>query len=246
MHRIKLTVAYDGTAYCGWQVQPNGTSVQSVLQAAVEALVGGKINLTGASRTDSGVHALGQVAIFDTDMDLDPRQFARAINVRLPEDIVVQESCEVPIDFHPRYAKIRKTYSYRVLNSSVPNPFLRRYSLFYPSRLDLQAMQEAAAILTGRHDFRSFSSKKPDVGSTVRTIESLTLERRGDLITLRVSGDGFLYHMVRILAGTLLKVGRGQKNITDIRQALRNPRFQAAGPTAPARGLLLEKIEYLE
>ena len=170
MHRIKLTVAYDGTNYCGWQVQPNGVSIQSTLQKAIENLLGGQTDVTGASRTDSGVHALGQVAVFDTDKNIPDWKYALAINQRLPKDIVVQKSEEVPLDFHPRYTDVEKTYEYRILNRRTQLPKERLYSYFVPKKLNVDKMREASVYLVGEHDFKSFCSQKTKVLSTVRTL----------------------------------------------------------------------------
>ncbi len=244
MHRIRLTVAYDGTDYCGWQVQPNGISVQKTLQNAIEDLVREPVALTGASRTDSGVHALGQVAVFDTDREIPPAKYAMALNQRLPGDIVVQKSEEVAQDFHPRYTNVRKTYEYRILGRRMPLPAERRYSWFVPAALDFDAMARAARLFEGEHDFRSFCSQKTDVRSTVRTIYRSELVRDGEIILYRVSGSGFLYNMVRILTGMLVMVGRGRRNAADIMKALEDPRPQAAAPVAPACGLTLVSVEY--
>lgn len=245
MRRIKLTIAYDGTNYCGWQVQPNGTSVQSVLQAAVEDLVGEKIMLTGASRTDSGVHALGQVAVFDTNKEnIADWKFAMAINQRLPKDIVIQDAVEVPPDFHPRYQNVTKTYKYKILNRRYALPNERFDSYFVPQRLDFERMKEAAGVLIGTHDFRNYCSSKTDVDSTVRTIYALKLEKQDDMITMTVTGDGFLYNMVRIITGALLKVGFGQKSREDLQKSLESRERLIAGPTAPAHGLTLVEILY--
>lgn len=246
MHRIRLTVAYDGTNYCGWQVQPNGVSIQSTLQKAIEDLVGEKVNVTGASRTDSGVHALGQIVVFDTTKEIQDWKYAMAINQRLPRDIVVQKSEEVPMDFHPRYTNVEKTYEYRILNRRSQLPNERFYSYFVPKPLDVEKMREAAAYLVGEHDFRSFCSQKTDVLSTVRTVYSLDIETAGDIITLRIRGNGFLYNMVRIITGALVKVGFGQKTPEEIRDAVENPSGKAAGPTAPPQGLTLVEIKYGE
>ena len=204
-------MAYDGTNYCGWQVQPNGVSIQSTLQKAIENLLGEKTDVTGASRTDSGVHALGQVAVFDTDKNIPDWKYALAINQRLPKDIVVQKSEEVPLDFHPRYTDVEKTYEYRILNRRTQLPKERLYSYFVPKKLNVDKMREAGVYLVGEHDFKSFCSQKTKVLSTVRTIYSLELIEEGDIVTLRVSGNGFLYNMVRIIAGVLIKVGLEQK-----------------------------------
>lgn len=211
VRRIKLVVAYDGTNYCGWQVQPNGISIQAVLQKHIEALTGEKIMLTGASRTDSGVHALGQVAVFDTEKPWPAERFVPALNQRLPKDIVIQSAEEVPRDFHPRYQNTLKTYEYRILNRRVPLPNERLTSYFVPQNLDVEAMREAAAEIIGTHDFHNFCSVKTKAENTVRTITRLTLTKEDDMIYLRVTGDGFLYNMVRIIVGGLLKVGFHKK-----------------------------------
>lgn len=242
--RILLVISYDGTNYCGWQVQPNGISIQSVLQAAIEDLTGEHICLTGASRTDSGVHALGQVAVFDTSMKIQQERFAMALNQRLPRDIVIQKSMEVPLDFHPRYQKTSKTYEYKILNRPKPLPCQRLYSYFVPQKLDVEAMRKGAAFLCGRHDFKNFASTKTSVKDTVRTIYELDVIQEGDMITLRVCGDGFLYNMVRIIAGALLKVGFGQKPPEYMKTVLDSEVRLIPGPTAPAHGLTLIETCY--
>ncbi len=245
MKRIKLTVAYDGTNYCGWQVQPNGTSIQAVLQKAIEDLEGRKIMLTGASRTDSGVHALAQVAVFDTCKEIPLWKYPMAINQRLPKDIVVQKAEEVAMDFHPRYVHaIQKTYEYRILNRQTALPNERLNSYFVPQKLDIEAMRQAAAYIEGTHDFKSFCSTKTDVLDTTRTIYDLTIEKEGDMIKLLITGNGFLYNMVRIITGALLKVGFGKKTSEDIHQILESKDRIIAGPTAPAHGLTLVEICY--
>lgn len=245
MRRIKLVIAYDGTNYCGWQVQPNGMSVQEMLQKHIEALTDEKIMLTGASRTDSGVHALGQVAVFDTSKTWDAERFVPALNQRLPKDIVIQAAEEVAADFHPRYQNTLKTYEYRILNRQVSLPNERYNSYFVPQSLDLEAMEAAAKELLGTHDFRNFCSVKTKVKNTVRTITAVSLVRSGDMIYFRITGNGFLYNMVRIIVGSLLKVGFHKKTGADIRNSLEREERQAAGPTAPPHGLTLINIEYL-
>lgn len=246
VRRIKLVVAYDGTNYCGWQVQPNGVSIQAMLQKHIEALTGEKIMLTGASRTDSGVHALGQVAVFDTSRPWPAERFVPALNQRLPRDIVIQSAEEVSADFHPRYQNTLKTYEYRILNRRVPLPNERLNSYFVPQTLDVEAMREAAAEIMGTHDFHNFCSVKTKVTNTVRTITNLTLTKEGDMIYLRITGDGFLYNMVRIIVGGLLKVGFHKKTAEDIRKSLETSERYVVGPTAPPQGLTLVNIEYLE
>lgn len=246
MRRIKLVVAYDGTNYCGWQVQPNGVSIQSTLQAAIEDLVGEKILLTGASRTDSGVHALGQVAVFDTNKDnIADWKFAMAINQRLPKDIVIQSSETVALDFHPRYCDTVKTYRYKILNRRFALPNERFDSYFFPQKLDFSAMKEASSVLLGTHDFHNYCSIKTDVEDTARTLYSLDFDKYDDMITMTITGNGFLYNMVRIITGALIKVGTGQKTVDDLVNALNSPDRVIVGPTAPAHGLTLVEIRYV-
>lgn len=246
LRRIKLVVAYDGTNYCGWQVQPNGVSIQSMLQQHIEELVGEKILLTGASRTDSGVHALGQVAVFDTTKTWPAERFVPALNQRLPKDINIQSAEEVPLDFHPRYQNTIKTYEYRILNNRVPVPTQRLYSYFVPQPLDVEAMQTAAKEILGTHNFHNFSNTKTKVKDTVRTITDINIRQEGDMIILRITGDGFLYNMVRIIVGGLLKVGFHKKTAEDIRFSLETEERYVVGSTAPPQGLTLVNIEYLE
>ncbi|MBO5069484.1 MAG: tRNA pseudouridine(38-40) synthase TruA [Roseburia sp.] len=244
MKRVKLIVAYDGTNYKGWQVQPNGITIEEVLNQKLSELLGENIVVTGASRTDSGVHSLGNVAIFDTNTRMPAEKISFALNQRLPEDIVVQDSCEVPSDWHPRYQKGRKTYEYRILNRTFRMPTRRLDTYFYYHPLDIEKMQRAAAYLVGEHDFKSFCAVGAQVKTTVRTIYACDVRKDQDIITIRVTGNGFLYNMVRIIAGTLIRVGGGEwkpEQIPDILSALdRN----AAGPTAPAHGLTMIGIEY--
>jgi len=245
MRRIKLVISYDGTNYCGWQVQPNGITIQSTLQKAIEDLVCEKIMLTGASRTDSGVHALGQVAVFDTNMQIPDWQFTGAINQRLPRDIVVQESVEVSNEFHPRYCNSVKTYQYKILNRRRALPMERFYSYFVPRTINIEAMKAAAKYICGTHDFHNFCSQRTDVQSTVRTIDSCNIDENNGFILLTITGNGFLYNMVRIIVGALLNVGYGHKKPEHIREMLEENDRKIAGPTAPAHGLTLVEIKYL-
>lgn len=247
MKRIKLVVAYDGTDYCGWQIQPSGITIEEVLNRALSQLLGEDIKVTGASRTDSGVHSMGNVAVFDTDTRIPPEKLCYALNQRLPEDIVVQSSCEVPSDFHPRRCYSEKTYEYRILNRKIPVPILRKYTYFYYRSLDVEKMQQAAAYLVGKHDFKSFCSVKTAVEDTVREILSCTVERSPeDVVTIRVTGTGFLYNMVRIIAGTLIQAGIGELKPEVIKDILAQKSRSAAGPTAPPQGLTMMGIRYKE
>lgn len=244
MKRVMLRVAYDGTDYCGWQLQPGKPTIESVLNEALTALLGKKITVIGASRTDSGVHSLGNVAVFDTDTRIPAEKICYALNQRLPDDIVIQESGEVSPDFHPRYCDSRKTYEYRILNRTFPLPTERRDSYFCYRKLDVEAMREAAQYLVGTHDFASFCAAHAQTETTVRTVYACTVEKTGDMICIRVTGAGFLYNMVRIIAGTLLEVGYGARQPRDMQTILTACSRSAAGPTAPAHGLTMIGLEY--
>lgn len=243
--RVKLVVAYEGTNYCGWQIQPNGITIEQVLNETLSFLLGEEITVTGASRTDAGVHSLGNVAVFETHTKMPAEKISFALNQRLPEDIVVQESCQVPEDFHPRFSKSRKTYEYRILNCRFRQPLERRTSYFYHYPLDVSAMQKAAAYLVGEHDFTSFASVHAQTNTYVRMIYALDVVREGDMIRIRVQGNGFLYNMVRIIAGTLIQVGAGIKKPEDMESILAGKDRELAGPTAPAHGLTMIGLEYL-
>lgn len=244
--RVKMVVAYDGTAYHGWQIQPNGISIQQVLNETLSELLGEEITVTGASRTDAGVHSLGNVCVFDTTTRMPAEKISYALNQRLPEDIVVQESCEVDESFHPRFSKSRKTYEYRILNRKMRMPTRRLDTYFFHYDLNLEAMQRAASYVVGVHDFKSFCSANSQSETTVREIYSCTVEKEGDIITIRVTGNGFLYNMVRILAGTLIQIGDGRKSPEDMIKILEACDRGAAGPTAPACGLTMIGLEYEE
>lgn len=243
--RIRLTVAYDGTAYCGWQVQPGVVTIESELNRCLSDLMKEEIQVIGASRTDSGVHAMGNIAVFDTTARMPGEKVSYALNQRLPEDIRIQKSEEVPLDWHPRHRDSQKTYEYRIYRGEFPMPIKRLYSLFTYHKLNVQAMQQAAAYFVGEHDFKSFCQVGAQVESTVRTIYELTVEEQGPELVIRVTGNGFLYNMVRIIAGTLLEVGQGKKAPEDISHIIEAKNRLAAGPTAPPQGLTLIKYEFL-
>lgn len=244
MKRIKLTVAYDGTNYHGSQIQNNGETIEGVLKKELFSLLGEEINLIGASRTDAGVHARGNVYVFDTESRIPPEKFTYALNARLPEDIRVQASGEVPQDFHPRHQDTVKTYEYCILNRQLPLPEYRLYTHFTYENLDVEKMQEACRHFIGEHDFASFCAAGSQVESTVRTIYDLHVRKEGNLLTMSVTGNGFLYNMVRIIAGTLLKVGSGGIAPGDIPKIIEGKDRKYAGPTAPAKGLTLVEICY--
>lgn len=244
MKRIKLTIAYDGTNYCGWQVQPNGITVEEVVNKALKKLTGEDIQVIGASRTDSGVHALGNVAVFDTHTTIPPERISYALNQRLPEDIVIVKSEEVAEDFHPRYCDCSKTYEYHILNTRIPIPTKRLTNYFVSYDLDVEKMRKAAGYLIGEHDFVSFCNVRTDVEDTVRTVTELEILKDGEEITIRISGNGFLYNMVRIIVGTLIRVGRGFYEPEKVKEILEVKDRKAAGVTAPPHGLILAEIRY--
>lgn len=244
MKRVRMVVSYDGTAYRGWQLQPNGITIEEVLNRELTALLKEPISVIGASRTDSGVHARGNIAVFDTENRMPADKICFALNQRLPEDIRVQRSEEVPADWHPRKANCTKTYEYKVLNRKISMPLERLYAHFCYFNLDLDKMREAAAYLVGEHDFKSFCTVRTQAEETVRTIYSLDITKQEDMITIRISGSGFLYNMVRIIAGTLLEVGMGAYPPEHMEEILDARDRQAAGRTAPARGLTLVSMEY--
>lgn len=315
--RILLWVAYDGTNYHGWQLQPNAATIEGELNRALCALTGEEIVVTGASRTDAGVHALGNVAVFDTTSRIPAEKFSYALNQRLPEDIVIQSSKQVADDFHPRHCDCRKTYEYDILNRTFPLPAYRNTAYFLYGTLNIEAMRRACQAFLGEHDFASFCAAGAQVQTTVRKIYSLEVECRplteagtpvppasgeavnaadgkhgeqvqqaqsasgemlnaaagesdeqvqqaqpesgetaipaaggvnagsaDQLLTIRVKGNGFLYNMVRIIAGTLVEVGRGHIKPEEVAGIIAAKDRAKAGPTAPARGLRLVEIEY--
>lgn len=244
MRRIKLVVSYDGTSYCGWQLQPNGITIEEVLNQALSELLKEQIQVIGASRTDSGVHARGNVAVFDTESRIPGDKICFALNQRLPEDIRIQSSEEVPLTFHPRKVNCIKTYEYKILNRKIDLPMQRLYSHFCYFPLDVEKMQKAALYLIGEHDFKSFCTVRTQAEETVRTIYCLEVTKDGDLITIRISGSGFLYNMVRIITGTLVKIGMGVYPPEKMEEILEAKDRGAAGPTIPAKGLTLVSLDY--
>lgn len=273
MKRIMLTVAYDGTDYHGWQIQSNGETIEGILNGCLSEFLGEKVEVMGASRTDSGVHAMGNVAVFDTESLIPADKISYALNRRLPEDIRIQKSEEVPADFHPRHCASRKTYEYRIYCAPFPMPTKRLYAHYTYMHLNVDLMSQAAGYLVGEHDFMSFCSAGAQVETTIRQIDSIEVsiegneedgvecnrgssenrvesgerhvDQEGKEIVIRVSGRGFLYNMVRIIAGTLMEVGRGRLAPQEMERILEAKNRRAAGPTAPACGLTLVKIEYL-
>ena len=246
MKRVKLTVAYDGTNYCGWQVQPNGITVQEVLNKALSDLLREEIHTIGASRTDAGVHARGNVAVFDTNARMPAEKISFALNTRLPDDIRIQKSEEVPEEFHPRFTSTVKTYEYKILNTVFADPLRRLDSVHWYGPLNLETMQKAADKLIGTHDFRGFATAKGPEDNTVRTIYKTELWKENDMIHFRITGNGFLYNMVRIIVGTLMEVGKGAFSPEQVDNILETKNREDAGPTARALGLTLLEIRYPE
>jgi tRNA pseudouridine38-40 synthase len=255
MRKIKLILEYDGTAYQGWQIQKEGVTIQGILEEKILNITGEQSRITGASRTDAGVHALGQVAAFRTESRLDPQTIKRALNAVLPQDIRVLEASEADGSFNPRDDAIKKSYFYVIANQRISSAFLYRYSWLVQQQLELKSMKDAAQTLIGRHDFSSFMGTGSSVKDPEREIFSLSLDRldnidfmtagmRGEFIKIRIEANGFLRHMVRNIAGTLVEIGRGRISADRISEILKSHDRKLAGPTAPANGLFLERIVY--
>lgn len=245
MKRVMLTVAYDGTFYHGWQQQDGERTIESELNSALKIITGENINVSGASRTDAGVHAKGNLCVFDTEARMPGDKFSYALNTHLDEDIRVVDSKEVDPEFHPRYTDTEKTYCYRIFNSKFSNPLYRLYSHHSYMPLDENLMNEAAAYLIGEHDFKSFSSIHAMVKTTVREITDIKVIRKNELVEIYVKGYGFLYNMVRIIAGSLMEVGMSRRSPEWIGEVLEAKDRSKAGPTAPAKGLTLENIRII-
>lgn len=249
MKRVMLTVAYDGTAYSGFQVQDNAPTIEGVLNRCLGELLKEEIKVIGGSRTDAGVHALCNVAVFDTNARMPGEKMSYALNQRLPEDIRIRKSEEVAPDFHPRHCDSRKTYEYRITNAEFPIPTKRLYTHFTYTPLSAERMEKAAGYLVGEHDFKSFCSAGSQVESTVRTIFAVQVQKEsgktGDEILIRVTGNGFLYNMVRIIAGTLMEAGKGAWEPEHMKDIIEAKDRSAAGPTAPACGLMLTDYEFI-
>lgn len=245
MKRFMLTIAYDGTAYSGFQIQKKHKTIEGELQRCLCELLKEEIHVIGGSRTDAGVHALCNVAVFDSETNIPPEKLSYAINQRLPQDIRIMSSKEVPGDFHPRHCDTQKTYEYRITRGEFPIPTKRLYTYFTYHNLNLDKMQEAADFLTGEHDFKSFCAAAAVVESTVRTIYSITVREEKEDIVIQVCGNGFLYNMVRIIAGTLMEAGKGKWEPETILDILNARDRKKAGPTAPACGLTLIKYEFV-
>lgn len=247
MRTLKLTIQYDGTAYVGWQRQPNGVSIQALLEDALAPIEGSRVSVHGAGRTDAGVHALGQVGSATVATPLETATLGRALNAVLPPDVRVLAIEEAPAGFHARFSARAKTYEYRIVNAPLVSAFLHRYAWHVPQPLDFDAMRTAASPLVGSHDFAGFQGAGSSVASTERTIFDVRIEDGGgfDLpYIVRVSGDGFLRHMVRNIVGTLVEVGAGRWDAWRLVEILDSRDRTRAGPTAPAHGLFLVSVVY--
>lgn len=246
MKRIYLEIAYDGTNYKGWQKQPDANTIEGMINNKLSKILGEEIKIIGASRTDSGVHALCNVAVFDTNTKIPANKISKVLNLRLPRDIIIRESKEVLPYFHPRECKSVKTYEYHIFNNKCPIPTRRLYYYFVHHILNIDDMKKGAKYLVGTHDFKSFCLKKTKTQSTIRTIYSIDIEKNNDIIIITVKGNGFLYNMVRCIVGTLIYVGRGVYSPEQVKEILEKKDRQFAGPNAPAHGLILTDTRYLE
>lgn len=244
MRRFKLTLEYEGTAYHGWQVQPHLPTIQGLLQETLARLAGGPVAVRGAGRTDAGVHALGQAADFAADLRMEPAGLCRVLNGMLPPDIVVRRVEEVPLDFDARFAARSKTYRYTLLCRDTPSALWGRTSLFVPVPLDFEAMAAAAAAVVGTHDFSAFRAGSCTARSPVRTVVAAGWRREGEFWHFEIAGAAFLQHMVRILTGTLLEIGRGRRDPGAMAEILRSRERRRAGRTAPPHGLCLVQVVY--
>ena len=246
MRNIKLLLAYDGTNYHGFQKQNNTRlkTVQGTLEEALRVLTKEEVRVIGSGRTDAGVHAQGQVANFLSNTTIPQERFPLALNSLLPSDIVVWEAEDVPREFHARFDAVKKTYRYTIYNCRHLSPFWRHYAYHVPVPLDLEKMSAGARAFQGTHDFRGFCARDTAVKDFVRTIYACRVENEGPLVTITVTGDGFLYNMVRIMTGTLIEVGLGKRRPGEIPDLLETKERKLAGATAPPQGLCLWSVEY--
>ena len=246
MRNLLLKLMYDGTSYHGWQVQPNGITVQEALQDAVEKILGTRENVTGCSRTDSGVHANDFCCNIRTENPIDCYRLVGALNAVLPDDICVKSAEEVPFDFHARYDCISKQYIYRVWNANYKNPFLTNKAWHYKNKIDEAFLNEQAQAYIGTHDFKAFCSAGSSVEDTVRTVKFFSVTRNGDEVIFTVEADGFLYNMVRIMVGSLIEISENKIEKDKLRDIIDKGDRTLAGRTAPPHGLYLNKVNYKE
>jgi tRNA pseudouridine38-40 synthase len=244
MRTLKLVLEYDGFEYYGWQVQDDVPTVQGVIEAALGKILGERVRVNGAGRTDAKVHALGQVASFRCSSDIPTPALQRALNSSLPRDVAVLDVQDVPVNFHARFSAVGKVYAYRILNRPVRAPLRLRYAWHIPQPLDIPTVALAGAYLQGTHDFISFQTTGSEVKTTERTVTELTVTRAADEVVISCTANGFLRHMVRSIVGTLVEVGRGTRRPDDIKRILEGRDRQLAGATAPAHGLYLVQVLY--
>lgn len=244
MRNLLLTISYDGSNYHGWQVQKNAVTVQEVFQNAVKKLFKQNIDIKGCSRTDSGVHANKYCVSFKTDTDIPCENIIMALNSYLPDDIAVLNCTDMDIDFHARYNVVKKEYVYIINNSKIRNPFLRNYAFWYRYDIDTDYLNEQAQAFVGTYDYSGFCSSNSGVEDTVRTVHSFEVSRKGDLVYFKVSADGFLYNMVRIMVGTLLFVNEGKIKKDELKNVILSKNRKLAGKTAPPQGLYLNDVFY--
>lgn len=244
MPRRLLIIKYDGTAYCGWQVQPNGITVQAVVQSALCEIIQEKVGITGCSRTDAGVHANMFCLHFDTENVISCEQLVRALNAKLPDDISALECRFVSSDFHARYSSKGKNYLYFIHNSSIPDPFNYKYRLSVNKKIDCDFLDKAAKVFIGTHDFKGFCSVGSSVEDTVRTVTECSVKRNGDDVIISITANGFLYNMVRIIVGTLLEVHNGKISTDELPLIIASKCRDKAGPTVKPQGLFLNKVFY--
>lgn len=244
MRRLLITIQYDGTAYHGWQVQKNALTVQEVFQDAVERVFGERLDVKGCSRTDSGVHANMYCLSIDTEMNIEPDNVVMALNGFLPKNVAVKSCREVSLDFHPRYSVKSKEYLYVIDNAKIRDAFNANYAFHYRRCIDADYLDREAKAFVGKHDFCGFCSVKSDVQDTVRNVYSFDVWREGDKVYFKVSADGFLYNMVRIMVGTLLFVSEGKIPSGELINVIKSKDRKKAGKTAPPQGLYLNKVNY--
>jgi tRNA pseudouridine38-40 synthase len=255
MRAIKLIIQYDGTNYHGWQTQPNGVTIQQILEEAVKKITGEDVKVTGAGRTDAGVHALAQVAAFKTNSKLQPDVVKRALNAVLPDDIRITDAYDIDEGFHPRYDAKSKIYFYIICSSGIISPFLHRYAWHIPYKLDYDLMVRSLDFFKGRHDFSSFRGSGCGAKNPVRTVMDISLDKtdaveffgieiKESFLKLTIEADAFLRHMVRNIVGTIVETGKGKIKPQDIEKIMLSKDRRSAGPTAPAKGLFLERTKY--
>ncbi|MCA9076353.1 MAG: tRNA pseudouridine(38-40) synthase TruA [Planctomycetaceae bacterium] len=253
MRNVRLTIAYEGTNYAGWQVQPEQSSVQGTIEGAIERLTGETIRIHGAGRTDAGVHAIGQVAHFHTESTIPPERFAPALNRELPKDIIIHDSREVPDEFHARYSAVRKQYRYLIDTAELTPPAMRDLVWRVHGAFDEVTLTEAATRLIGRHDFSAFESKSSPDEDSCRTVQDIVVSRvpsafgwheNHELLAIAITADGFLYNMVRSIVGTMVEVAQGRWTTDDVTRMLKSRDRSQAGSTAPPHGLCLMWVDY--